>query len=51
MEYIQLKTDLNGCHIMKDKVDMPSSKGKKGHGQAQQHCSTKDLNTIHKSWC
>lgn len=51
MEYIQLKTHLYGCHVMKDKVDMPSKKSQKGYGQAHHHCSIQDLNTIHKSYC
>lgn len=51
MEYIQLKTNLYGCHIMKDEVDMPPSKGQKGYGQGHQHCSIHDLNNIHKSYC
>jgi len=44
--YIQLKPHLYGCHIMKNKVDMPSSKGQKGYGQAHHHRSIHDLNII-----
>lgn len=43
MGYIQLKPHLYGCHIMKDKVDIPSSESQKGYGQGHHHCSIDDL--------
>lgn len=33
---------LYGCHVMKDKVDMPSKKSQKGYGQTHHHCSIQD---------
>ena len=44
--YIQLKSHLYGCHVMKNKVDMPSGKSQKGYGQAHHHRSIHDLNII-----
>lgn len=46
---VQLATHLYGSHIMKDKVDMPSRKSKKGYCQGDQHQPTCDLHTVYKS--
>lgn len=40
---------LNSCHIMKNKVDMPSSKTQKGYGQPHHNRSIQDIKELKRT--